>query len=237
MRNYLIGFGERLVQPVSIKGPGGPKRHPYTFEQARQRLAPQFAETIRAVSALPPMACPGDEAVVALALNPAYLAKSYFPEVLLRETGLRSVGSHAVHIAPSEPPSTPKIRTARPTIGCLPMSFRPRRRRYSSPVRGASCARLGTPSGQMRTGPPRRRTCGRSSGSVRWRRNACGPCQETSRCFPSRWSCTRPPTAATPTSSRASAPGPMKPGPGPTWTCASRRAACASCPCAHRATP
>lgn len=112
MRNYLIGFGERLVQPVSIKGAGGPKRHPYTFEEARQRLAPQLAETLRAVSALPSKACPGDEAVVALALNPAYLAKSYYPDVLLRETGLRSVGSRAVHIASPEPARRPRPKAA-----------------------------------------------------------------------------------------------------------------------------
>lgn len=100
MRNYLIGFGERLVQPVSIVSGGGAKKHPYTFENARQRLAPQLAATLRSVSALPSKACPNDEAVVAVTLHPTYLAKSYFPENLLRATGLRAVGSRAVHIIP-----------------------------------------------------------------------------------------------------------------------------------------
>jgi hypothetical protein len=100
MRNYLIGFGERLVQPVSITSGGGAKKHPYTFETARQRLAPQLAATLQSVSALPSRACPNDEAVVAVTLHPTYLAKSYFPENLLRAAGLRAVGSRAVHIVP-----------------------------------------------------------------------------------------------------------------------------------------
>ena len=107
MPDYLIGFGERLMQQVSIKSGGGEKRHPYTFDEARQALAPQLDRTIKVVRDLPSLACPGGEAVVAIALHPAYLAKSYFPETLLHETGLRSVGSRAVRIVPRKPMAQP----------------------------------------------------------------------------------------------------------------------------------
>lgn len=113
MRNYLIGFGERLVQQVSIKTGGGEKLYPYTFAEAREALSPQIERTVQAVRGLPSLACPGDEAVVAVALHPAFLAKSYFPTTLLRETGLRAVGSRAVHIVPRKKTGAGRGRGAR----------------------------------------------------------------------------------------------------------------------------
>ena len=101
MPDYLIGFGERLVQQVSIKSGGGEKQHPYTFDEARQALAPQLDRTIKAVRDLPSLACPENEAVVAITLHPTYLAKTYFPQTLLQETGLRSVGSRAISVEPA----------------------------------------------------------------------------------------------------------------------------------------
>ena len=48
------------------------------------------------------MACPEGDAVINMTLHPSYLAKSYYPSVLIHELGLRSVGSRAVHLIPEK---------------------------------------------------------------------------------------------------------------------------------------
>ena len=84
---------------------------PYTFAQARSRVLPMVRNTVRALDALPEAACPHDEAIGALTLNPEYIAKSYFPTDLLRAVGLRLVGV----LRPSNYAGTaePRTRAAR----------------------------------------------------------------------------------------------------------------------------
>jgi subtilase family protein len=99
-RNFLIGKGERLVDEViGVRG-GGPKSHPYTFSQARERIAPMLARAVRGIDHLPENACPDDRAVATIALNPEYIAKSYFPEKLLDMLGLETVGSRPRRVKP-----------------------------------------------------------------------------------------------------------------------------------------
>ncbi|SCB55030.1 Serine protease, subtilisin family [Bradyrhizobium shewense] len=99
-RNFLIGKGERLVGDVlGVRG-GGPKSHPYTFSQARERIAPMLARAVRGIDHLPDNACPGDRAVATITLNPEYIAKSYFPDKLLGTLGLEAVGSRPRRITP-----------------------------------------------------------------------------------------------------------------------------------------
>jgi len=98
--NFLIGRGELLTH--EIKGPkrGMDKAEVYTLQQARSRLTPQFIEVATSLDRLPREACPGDLAVARLALNPGYIARSFFPTAMLRSTGLESVGSRAVRLTP-----------------------------------------------------------------------------------------------------------------------------------------
>lgn len=98
--NFLIGRGELLTHdiPAPRRKPG--KAQAYTFQQARQRLVPQFEQTASALDALPADACPGDFGVARLMLNPSFIARSYFPTGLLRSTGLESIGSHTVKVRP-----------------------------------------------------------------------------------------------------------------------------------------
>ena len=81
-RNFLLGKGERLVEDVAVARGGAPKSHPYTFSEARDRIAPMLARVVRGIDQLPDEACPNDVAVAAVTLNPEYIAKSYFPEKL-----------------------------------------------------------------------------------------------------------------------------------------------------------
>lgn len=98
--NFLIGRGELLTH--DIKGPkrGMDKAEVYTLQQARRRLTPQFIEVAKHLDNLPDKACPGDLGVARLALNPSYIARSFFPTALLRSVGLESIGSRAVKLKP-----------------------------------------------------------------------------------------------------------------------------------------
>ncbi len=100
--NFLLGYGERLVEPVSLPPGGGGERNDfaYSFEDARKTLAPQVSAMSQELEALPALACPRDQAVAVLTLHPQFLAKSYFPAALLREVGLNLVGSRPKDVKP-----------------------------------------------------------------------------------------------------------------------------------------
>lgn len=100
--NYLLGYGERLTEPVEIRGGGGEKHPPYSFEQARSRLTGMLQATVRDLHALPESACPEGQTVASFTLHPEYFAKSHFPGGLLRWAGLRPVGSKARTVRPAQ---------------------------------------------------------------------------------------------------------------------------------------
>lgn len=100
--NFLLGNGEKLTQPFDPSTGGGPKSHPYLFEEAVTRLSTRASKLAESIAAIPPQACPNDEAVAILTLHPAYLAKSYFPDNLLNFHHFRSVGSRSRVIKPEK---------------------------------------------------------------------------------------------------------------------------------------
>lgn len=101
-RNYLLGYGERLTEPVEIRPSGGKKVPPYTIPEARDRLTGMLRTTVEDLRSLPATACPEGQTVASFTLHPEYFAKSYFPGGLLREAGLRSVGSKSRTITPEK---------------------------------------------------------------------------------------------------------------------------------------
>src|SRR5713226_4846954 len=101
-RNMLLGKGERLVEDIAGVRGGAPTEHPYTFSEARTRLSPMLTRVVRGIDQLPAAACPDDQAVATILLNPEYIAKSYFPDDLLRSVGLEPVGSRPRRITPEK---------------------------------------------------------------------------------------------------------------------------------------
>ena len=101
-QNFLLGKGEHLTSDITMRLGGGPKHAPYTFDEARNRLAPMVAEASADLDQLPPEACPDDDAVISLTLNPEYIAKSYFPSELLRDVGIDVVGSRPRRTTPEK---------------------------------------------------------------------------------------------------------------------------------------
>ncbi|HEY1559341.1 MAG TPA: hypothetical protein VGF71_00465, partial [Caulobacteraceae bacterium] len=100
--NFLIGYGERLATDMAAPVGGAPKRHPYTFAEARQRLAPRIIETVRELEELPGEVCPEDQSVALVTLHPSYIAKSYYPGDLLKTYDLETIGSRAREVSPTK---------------------------------------------------------------------------------------------------------------------------------------
>jgi hypothetical protein len=98
---YLIGRAELLTYPIEApKKKVGDKAHPYTLTEAKRIIVPEIETANRIFQELPAKACADDLAVARLVLHPAYLAKSYFPKLLLDQVGLSSVGSRTRRIQP-----------------------------------------------------------------------------------------------------------------------------------------
>lgn len=101
-QNFLLGKGEQLATDVVVKRSIGDKEHPYTVEEARQRLTPMLRKVATIIDQLPPDATPKDHVVISLTINPEYIAKSYYPTELLRQTGIEVVGSRPRKITPEK---------------------------------------------------------------------------------------------------------------------------------------
>jgi len=111
MPNFLLGKGENLFEDTEVRRGGGPKKVPYSVRQAKIRVRRMLQSMCKNLRELPDDACPRDEAVVSLILHPEYVAKSYFPNTLLRRANLIYVGSVPTVVSPekrsnSRPPVT-----------------------------------------------------------------------------------------------------------------------------------
>jgi hypothetical protein len=99
---FLLGYGERLTRRVAPPGGGGGAEPAYSFDEARDRLAPMLEDTTAILSNLPLAARPAGEVVGVVTLHPQWMAKSYHPQQLLNEYGLRQVGSRPVAVQPEK---------------------------------------------------------------------------------------------------------------------------------------
>lgn len=98
--NFLLGRGELLTGNVDVPSGGGPKNPPYQFTKAKKRISEKLAKTTSTLSDVPKDARPGDEVVAVMTMHPRYVAKSYFPDDLLRATGLRAIGTRPAKVKP-----------------------------------------------------------------------------------------------------------------------------------------
>ncbi len=99
-QRFIIGKGELLTYPIPPPAIKPTKAHPYSFEEALERLVPQVETTVAEFDAMPKAAFPGDVAVAKFTLHPAYIAKSFFPAAFLQEAGLTPIGSRTVKVRP-----------------------------------------------------------------------------------------------------------------------------------------
>ena len=99
---FIIGFGERLTEPVTVRRNSQPPIAPYDLSTARDRVGRAAVEVSRAADLLPSGACPGDSVVAAVTLHPRFLAKSYYPDQLLADIEFEAVGSRPIEIVPDQ---------------------------------------------------------------------------------------------------------------------------------------
>ncbi|WP_019601220.1 S8 family peptidase [Teredinibacter turnerae] len=100
-KNPILSNGEAYVVSVKRKQPPpGDKIHPYDFSQAQKRITPKIMSALSLADKLPPKATPNGKIVTSLTLHPSYLAKSFFPDKLLKDYNLKNIGSKEVFIEP-----------------------------------------------------------------------------------------------------------------------------------------
>ncbi|EPI8785982.1 S8 family peptidase [Vibrio parahaemolyticus] len=102
MKNFIIGYGESLTDKVEVKSGGGLKKHPYSFAEARSRLAHDLSNIIRDIDSKPKEQCANGEVVVKFIQHPSYLAKSYYPTGLFSKYDIKDVGTKSLRIKPKK---------------------------------------------------------------------------------------------------------------------------------------
>jgi hypothetical protein len=100
MKNLIIGHGETLTLPVEIKSGSGPKAHPYSFNEARDKLVSDLNRVIHSIESKPSKQCADGEVIIKFIQHPSYLAKTYYPKKLFERYGLKDVGSKPMQVKP-----------------------------------------------------------------------------------------------------------------------------------------
>lgn len=100
--NFLLGYGERLTESMAPPPSMMEKHNPYTLDEAVSRLLPEFEATINELKELPGTANPDSMTVAALILHPSFVAKSYYPDALMRALDLHPIGSKMTKIKPKK---------------------------------------------------------------------------------------------------------------------------------------
>lgn len=100
--NYLIGKAEVLAKITPPPKINPQSRDLYTVDEVIGRLSPQLQQVNEDLSALGRDLCPRGYAVAEMTLHPSYIAKGHFPKQLLRDMGVRSIGSKATEVKPDK---------------------------------------------------------------------------------------------------------------------------------------
>lgn len=132
---FLIGHGERLVEPIPPITGGNESPTPYTVAQARARIGAMTQIAADDAAALPRLACPRDLTVASLTLHPAYLSKTGYPLDLLRSAGLNPVGSRPENIVPEQ--AARRVKGSDEPIRYHPTESRPTTKLFVAVTRAA----------------------------------------------------------------------------------------------------
>lgn len=98
--NYLIGKAEELTKITPPPKMNPQSRELYTLDEVVGRLQPQLKKVNEELAELSESLCPRGYSVAKLTLHPSYIAKGHYPKNLLREMGVRPIGSKATEVEP-----------------------------------------------------------------------------------------------------------------------------------------
>ena len=91
-RRHILVNGEVYIQGVAKPAGGGPKKYPRSYDEARDLILHSLSSTEQAIGQLPKDKRVKN-VVVAVRIDPAFIAKSYYPDTLLAESRLKAIGS------------------------------------------------------------------------------------------------------------------------------------------------
>lgn len=100
--NYLIGKAEELAKITPPPKMDPQSRDLYTIDEVVGRLKPQLEQLNQEFSNLDGSLYPRGYAVAKMTLHPSFIAKGHFPKQLLRDMGVRSIGSKATEVKPDK---------------------------------------------------------------------------------------------------------------------------------------
>lgn len=100
--NYLIGKAEELTRITPPPKMDPQSRDIYTVQEVIERLRPQLNQVGAELLTLDEKQCPRGYGVARMTLHPSYIAKGHFPKRLLRDMGVRSIGSQAAEVMPDK---------------------------------------------------------------------------------------------------------------------------------------
>ncbi len=100
--NYLIGRAEELTKLTPPPKMNPQSRDLYTISEVVERLQPQLQKINQELLTLDGNLCPRDYAVIQMTLHPSFIAKGHFPKQLLRDMGVRPIGSKATEVKPDK---------------------------------------------------------------------------------------------------------------------------------------
>lgn len=100
--NYLIGKAEELAKITPPPKMDPQSRDLYTVDEVVNRLRPQLRRLNDELAELGGSLCPRGFAVAKMTLHPSFIAKGHFPKQLLRDAGVRSIGSKATEVKPDK---------------------------------------------------------------------------------------------------------------------------------------
>jgi hypothetical protein len=98
--NIILGYGETLTSKYPLNRGSGEKKYPYSIDEQRAWLQPQFVHLLQTQHQLSEVVKPRGESVAKFTLHPTFLAKSHHPNGLFVASGLRCIGSKSVTIQP-----------------------------------------------------------------------------------------------------------------------------------------
>ncbi|REL31290.1 S8 family peptidase [Thalassotalea euphylliae] len=99
-KNFLLGYGEEFSSKIDRPEGGRGKEPVYTYEENKEHLIKQLSVLKGKIELVPDGAKSLGKVVSKLILHPAYLAKSYYPESLLKRFSLTDIGSKPVDVSP-----------------------------------------------------------------------------------------------------------------------------------------
>lgn len=107
--NIILGYGETLTSIWRLKRGSGDKKYPYSIDEQRAWLRPQFVHLIHTQHQLPEIVKPRGESVAKFTLHPTFLAKTHHPNGLFVASGLRCIGSKSATIQPRKVTTKDKV--------------------------------------------------------------------------------------------------------------------------------